>query len=44
MDPSGQADTRLAMWRGDLGTVLGFLGGVLCAPVFVLNFVYPIWR
>jgi hypothetical protein len=38
MDPQSEADTRLAMWRGDVGTVLGFCGGVLCAPVFVLNF------
>jgi hypothetical protein len=43
-DPGGEADTRLALWRGDVGTVLGFCGCLLCAPLFCLNFVYPFWR
>jgi hypothetical protein len=41
MDPAGAADTRRATWRGDLGILLGSLGGLFCAPLFCLNFVYP---
>jgi hypothetical protein len=33
MDPAGAADTRLAMRRGEVGTVLGFCGVLGCAPV-----------
>jgi hypothetical protein len=37
MDPSGAADTRRAMWSGDVGIVLGFFFGFLCAPPFVFD-------
>jgi hypothetical protein len=40
MDPAGAADIRLATWRGDVGTVLGFCGVLGCAP-FCLPFVCP---
>jgi hypothetical protein len=33
MDPAGEADTRRAMWWGDVGTVLGFCGVLGCAPL-----------
>jgi hypothetical protein len=44
MDRAGEADTRRAMWWGDVGLVLAFLGGFLCAPLFFVHFVYPFFR
>jgi hypothetical protein len=44
MDRAGEADTRRAMWWGDVGLVLAFLGGFLCAPLFFFHFVYPFFR
>jgi hypothetical protein len=32
------------MWWGDLGTVLAFFGGFLCAPLFFFHFVSPFFR
>jgi hypothetical protein len=44
MGPTGEPDTRRAMWWGDLGTLLAFFGGFLCAPLFFFHFVYPFFR
>jgi hypothetical protein len=37
-DPAGEADTRRALWWGDLGLVLALGTGSLCAPAFFRHF------
>jgi hypothetical protein len=44
LGPAGEAHTARAMWWGDVGLVLAFFGGFVCAPLFFFHFVYPFFR
>jgi hypothetical protein len=36
-DPAGRRETQAAKWLGDVGLVLGLLGGVLGSVVIIIN-------
>jgi hypothetical protein len=44
MDPSGAADTRRAMWWGDLGLILALFAGALWAPALFVHFGARLFR